>query len=234
MRLLEPRSLTLPLPRPLPARRTFQGLIASSPQEAHQILTAHPQLAYALFQAMLMMNLVDPAVISVRPLPSLFCLPVVPSLSARPDADLQPTRGRPTSKQRMTNSSSAGAPPPTSSTPQHPSSAAAAPAGARYAPSHAPPSGPAVPPSRPPPTGPQARYPPSAPSAPPPPAPAPAPAPSGAAAGAAAPVNPALAALPPDQQAMLRQVLAMSQGQIDVLPEEQRRSVMLLRSQFGA
>jgi cleavage stimulation factor subunit 2 len=29
------------------------------------VLNAHPQLAYALFQAMLLMNVVDPAVLSV-------------------------------------------------------------------------------------------------------------------------------------------------------------------------
>ena len=47
-----------------------QTLIATSPDQARQLLAQTPQLAYALFQAMLLMNIVDPQVLQVR------CLPV--------------------------------------------------------------------------------------------------------------------------------------------------------------
>lgn len=39
--------------------------MTSSPYEARQLLTANPQLSYAMFQAMLMMNIVDPAILNV-------------------------------------------------------------------------------------------------------------------------------------------------------------------------
>ena len=44
--------------------------MTTSPFEARTLLTSNPQLAYALFQAMLMMNIVDPGVLQVRPLSS--------------------------------------------------------------------------------------------------------------------------------------------------------------------
>lgn len=34
-------------------------MVSTSPEQARTLLTSHPQLAYALFQAMLMMNIVD-------------------------------------------------------------------------------------------------------------------------------------------------------------------------------
>lgn len=46
-----------------------QALVKTSPEQARALLNANPQLAYALFQAMLMMNIVDPVVLQVCPLP---------------------------------------------------------------------------------------------------------------------------------------------------------------------
>ena len=41
----------------------MKSLAASSPEQARALLGGNPQLTYALFQAMLMMNVVDPAVV---------------------------------------------------------------------------------------------------------------------------------------------------------------------------
>ena len=48
----------------------------SQPGEAKELLTKNPQLGYALFQSMLMMNLVDSSVIQVSShRPFIFQLP---------------------------------------------------------------------------------------------------------------------------------------------------------------
>lgn len=41
----------------------MKSLVVSSPDQARSLLTSNPQLAYALFHAMLLMNVVDPAVV---------------------------------------------------------------------------------------------------------------------------------------------------------------------------
>lgn len=41
----------------------MKSLVTSSPEQAKVLLTGHPQLAYALFQAMLMMNVVDATIL---------------------------------------------------------------------------------------------------------------------------------------------------------------------------
>lgn len=41
----------------------MKSLAASSPDQARSLLTSNPQLAYALFHAMILMNVVDPAVV---------------------------------------------------------------------------------------------------------------------------------------------------------------------------
>lgn len=46
-----------------------QTLIATQPDQARQLLASKPQLAYALFQAMLLMNIVDPSVLQVSSCP---------------------------------------------------------------------------------------------------------------------------------------------------------------------
>jgi cleavage stimulation factor subunit 2 len=43
----------------------MQAFILNSPEQARQLLNAHPQLAYALFQAMIMNNIVDSSVLQV-------------------------------------------------------------------------------------------------------------------------------------------------------------------------
>lgn len=50
-----------------------QVLVTTSPFEARALLTSNPQLTYALFQAMLMMDIVDASVLQVGPSLS-FCL----------------------------------------------------------------------------------------------------------------------------------------------------------------
>jgi cleavage stimulation factor subunit 2 len=41
----------------------LKAVATNNPEQAKQLLTTSPQLAYAIFQAMLMMNLVDPSVL---------------------------------------------------------------------------------------------------------------------------------------------------------------------------
>lgn len=49
---------------------SVKNFIATQPEQARQLLTSRPQLAYALFQAMLLMNIVDPSVLQrIQPLP---------------------------------------------------------------------------------------------------------------------------------------------------------------------
>ena len=205
----------------------MKGLIGTSPSEARHLLTAQPQLAYALFQSMLMMDLVDPAVIArMTNNPAAGGPPLAPAAAAA----VGPYGGG-------GGAGYPGAPAPTAPVGAGPYAGASAgrfvpapPAGPRGG-GPPPPNGPSSSSSTyPPSSGPrpsqqpplqqqqQQQQPPLLPSAP----------------GGPAAVNPALAALPPDQQAMLAQVLGMTAGQIDALPEEQRRSVLLLRSQFGA
>ena len=51
------------LPLLLDILTQMKSLAASSPEQARALLGGNPQLTYALFQAMLMMNVVDPAVV---------------------------------------------------------------------------------------------------------------------------------------------------------------------------
>jgi len=46
-------------------RLTIQTMVKENPDGAKGVFLAHPQLAYALFQAMLLMNVVDPSVLQV-------------------------------------------------------------------------------------------------------------------------------------------------------------------------
>lgn len=52
-----------------------QALVGTAPEQAKTLLNGHPQLSYALFQAMLMMNVVDPNILqvslSVKALPAV-------------------------------------------------------------------------------------------------------------------------------------------------------------------
>jgi Hinge domain of cleavage stimulation factor subunit 2 len=47
----------------------YQAFVITHPDEARSLLVAHPQLAYALFQALLLNKIVDPAILQVsRPI----------------------------------------------------------------------------------------------------------------------------------------------------------------------
>ncbi|SPO24399.1 related to Cleavage stimulation factor [Ustilago trichophora] len=54
---------TLPPNQLLDIMSQMKSLVATSPDQARTLLSGHPQLAYALFQAMLMMNVVDPDIL---------------------------------------------------------------------------------------------------------------------------------------------------------------------------
>jgi len=54
---------TLPPNQLLDIMGQMKSLVATSPDQARALLSGHPQLAYALFQAMLMMNVVDPEIL---------------------------------------------------------------------------------------------------------------------------------------------------------------------------
>lgn len=54
---------TLPPNQLLDIMSQMKSLVATSPDQARALLSGHPQLAYALFQAMLMMNVVDPDIL---------------------------------------------------------------------------------------------------------------------------------------------------------------------------
>lgn len=41
----------------------FQAFVITHPDQARSLLVAHPQLAYALFQALLLNKIVDPAIL---------------------------------------------------------------------------------------------------------------------------------------------------------------------------
>lgn len=63
-------SVILPLVAGWRLRQLFvslQVLVTTSPFEARTLLASNPQLTYALFQAMLMMNIVDASILQVRP-----------------------------------------------------------------------------------------------------------------------------------------------------------------------
>ncbi|KAG8959014.1 hypothetical protein FRC03_008539 [Tulasnella sp. 419] len=74
----------------------MKAYIASSPEQARLLLTAHPQLAYAFFQAMLMNNVVDPSILQ-RMLQSAASnvAPPVPPPAAAPIHHPPPSTYRP-------------------------------------------------------------------------------------------------------------------------------------------
>jgi hypothetical protein len=43
----------------------YQAFVITHPDQARSLLVAHPQLAYALFQALLLNKIVDPAILQV-------------------------------------------------------------------------------------------------------------------------------------------------------------------------
>lgn len=205
----------------------MKALVTAQPEQARQLLTDRPQLAYALFQAMLLLNIVDPSVLQrIQPLPGQNPgNPTAPAWGGAPPAGGYPPFP----------ASGAAAPPP-----------AAAPAAGGYPPYPPAPAGGGY--GRPPP--PQ-NYPPQQQGyggaaggyggPPPPPAAAAGPPPLPPATQAA------LAGLPEDQkvrlsasdmassansQQMLVQVLQLTQDQINALDPAQQASVKQLVSLF--
>jgi hypothetical protein len=43
----------------------YQAFVITHPDQSRSLLVAHPQLAYALFQALLLNKIVDPAILQV-------------------------------------------------------------------------------------------------------------------------------------------------------------------------
>ncbi|ORY48422.1 hypothetical protein BCR35DRAFT_356183 [Leucosporidium creatinivorum] len=206
---------TMPPGQLLDIMSQMKALVISSPYEARSLLAANPQLSYALFQAMLMMNIVDPAVLSkMLPQAAPAPAPAPTSYGGAPSSYGAPP---PSSSYGAASSSSYGPPPsnPNSYNGRAPLS---------YPPAPTPPHQQQQPPrgygdyQKPPPQGGQAGYGPpphQAQSAPPPP-------PAGG------------AQIAPDQAQLIQQVLAMTQEQIDALPAESRSTIMQIRAQAAA
>ncbi|GAA6062648.1 hypothetical protein JCM10212_003460 [Sporobolomyces blumeae] len=210
----------------------MKALVIASPYEARALLTANPQLSYALFQAMLCMGIVDPALLS-KAFPSAF-----PAGAAAP-----PPAAAPSSYPPPASYGGAAPPygvPPTSygTPPPGPPGASAAPyAYNRPGPPVAtqPPPNPyanAGPPSAAPtPYG----YGPGAAAGGGPPKPGPA-SYNGPAAGSSTPLQAPPAAQTPqpataDQAALIQQVLAMTDAQIASLDEASRNTILQIRAQ---
>ncbi|SCZ93216.1 BZ3500_MvSof-1268-A1-R1_Chr6-2g08535 [Microbotryum saponariae] len=179
-------------PPRLPLFIGSQAMVTASPYEARTLLTTNPQLSYALFQGMLLMNLVDPAVLN-KMLPQAAPAPAPTPYGGPPQA------------------AGYGAPPQSGY-------GGATPLPSGYG-------APANPPygdngySQPPPKAAQAGYG-SAPY-------------SYGAPQQAPPAAPAAAPrIDPQQAALIQQVMAMTQEQIDMLPAENRNTIMQIVS-FG-
>ncbi|KAK4051907.1 hypothetical protein OIV83_002612 [Microbotryomycetes sp. JL201] len=65
---------TMPPAQLLDIMSQMKALVTASPYEARALLTANPQLSYALFQAMIMMNIVDPSTLT-KMLPQAAAIP---------------------------------------------------------------------------------------------------------------------------------------------------------------
>ncbi|SJX63109.1 related to Cleavage stimulation factor [Sporisorium reilianum f. sp. reilianum] len=74
---------TLPPNQLLDIMSQMKSLVATSPDQARALLSGHPQLAYALFQAMLMMNVVDPDILQ-RILAASGAVPAANAAAAAP------------------------------------------------------------------------------------------------------------------------------------------------------
>ncbi|TEB26827.1 hypothetical protein FA13DRAFT_995537 [Coprinellus micaceus] len=188
----------------------FKAFIYTHPEQARTLLQKHSQLSYALFQALLLHNIIPPETIHKMQSAS------TPSASRMPPApSAMPPQGYP------------GGPVPPGPPPrgppgpvyQQPPAYSAGPPGM---PPFAPPPGIGAPPGYPPPPGPGGYYRAGPPPMPPPisvPPPAAAPAPTGA-------------EISDSQRDMIMQVLSLSQETINSLPPEQRATILQLRNQF--
>ncbi|TIA87126.1 hypothetical protein E3P99_03378 [Wallemia hederae] len=152
---------SLPPNQLLDVMAQMKASVHTESNTVRQLLVQNPQLSYALFQAMLMMNLVDNNVIQR----------LMPAAQAPPPPQMVPTppMGTPMYQQQQQQQQSMYR---------------------THTPTYAQPP-------------------------------------------AQDPVQSKVAALPPDQQAMIMQVLSFTPQQVDALPPDQRMSVAALRQQFG-
>ncbi|KJE02217.1 cleavage stimulation factor subunit 2 [Cryptococcus gattii NT-10] len=226
---------------------SMKSLIQTNPDQARQLLSQQPQLAYALFQAMLLLNLLDPSVLSsiqplAAPAPASAAAPSGaapvapgPGVGANagpgsrapnyppypPPAQAQGPPGGQQQAFRPPPQALYGGAPPLPNQNQNQNQSQNPP----YPPY---PSGPGVPPPTSTPVPPTPHPPHAVPVGPPG---GPAPPPAGLASLPPA-AQAALSTLPPDQQQMLLQVLQLSPVQIAALDPTQKASVMQLRQQF--
>jgi len=187
----------------------FKAFVITHPDQARGLLVAHPQLAYALFQALLLNKIVDPAILQRMLAATNPGHPVstpAPTPTPAPAPHLAPST-IPQLVQTGMHPPYPGAPPPQippsfypPQIPVHPSPATAPPPPQQQ--QHMPYYG-------------VSQLPPQ-PQAPPPAAPA-----------------AAIDSIDPSQKAMLLQVLRLTQEQISQLPPAERDAILALRSQLG-
>ncbi|KAI0050278.1 hypothetical protein FA95DRAFT_640061 [Auriscalpium vulgare] len=200
----------------------FKAFVITHPEPARALLVAHPQLAYALFQALLLNKIVDPGILQ-RMLAATNPNAAPPPAPAPVPAPAPPPRAAPPPQHF----------PPPAAMHQH------APPPPQY---HAPPQQQQQPPPAPAPyyhTPPPMNYgypPRAAPQQqqpPPPPPPQQQQAPPQQLPAQGAPAGLDSLAIDPAQRAMLLQVLSLTQEQIAQLAPQERDTVMTLRNQLG-
>lgn len=187
----------------------MKAFVITHPEQARALLVGHPQLSYALFQALLLNKIVDPAILE-RMLAATGSQPGASGHSAPPPAPMPPSFHAPQPQQPPFFQ----APPPNvpqTHTPQHHMQA--------------------QPPQPMPPPPPSYFNPNAGPAglmnSGPPPAPRPAPQGNNSGGGFEG-LN-----IDPSQRAMLLQVLSLTPEQINQLPPTERDTIMNLRSQLG-
>ncbi|GLB39858.1 putative hinge domain of cleavage stimulation factor subunit 2 [Lyophyllum shimeji] len=208
----------------------MKAFVITHPEQARTLLVNHPQLAYALFQALLLNKIVDSAILqrmlaatsgaaAATPAPPPAARPPVPPHHLQQPPQYPPNPPHP------------GYPPPPSMPQQQfaPPGLSAPPTSAMY-PHHQHPQHPPPPPHPGmPPMPPYYGRPPPAQSVPPPQTqPAPATQPPAAAAAAPTPTP----EISESQRAMLLQVFSMTPEQINAFSETERVAIQQLRSQF--
>ncbi|BGP54525.1 hypothetical protein JCM8202_001607 [Rhodotorula sphaerocarpa] len=201
---------TMPPGQLLDIMSQMKALVTASPYEARALLTAQPQLSYALFQAMLCMGIVDPTILAKTfpaaapggapagtptpgPAPSSYP-PVAPVPAPYGGGYNAPPPGN----------GAYGTPPPQGAMP-YPAPAPGGPASYNRPPG----SGPATYDRPPPPSGPASYGGPPAPAGP-------------------APMS---AGATPDQAALIQQVMSMTDEQINGLDEASRNTILQIRAQ---
>jgi cleavage stimulation factor subunit 2 len=163
---------TLPVTQLLDILVQMQNLVLSDPVQAQQLLERSPQLSYAIFQALLNLNLVDPSALGSVIQQASIPAPVQPPPQQQQVYQPAPVQPHPPAPQAYAQQ------------PQYP---------------------------------PQPQYTPQPPQqyqAPPP---------------AAAPAQPPV----PDRNALIQQVMSMTQAQIDQMAPNDRQQIMMLRQQLA-